>query len=385
MGKQIANEEFLIRLYNAHGEDIIALDEYQGMHVKIRFKCKKGHVWYAEPHNVLRGSACPYCLDRAILVGYNDMWTTRPDIASLLKEPEDGHKYTKSAHIFTYFVCPQCGAVSYLKINDVYNRGFSCSRCSDGISYPNKFARSFLDQLPIDNYDYEYHPDWACNYFYDNYFEYNGVQYILEMDGEQHYRESIYFDKSLEERRLIDNIKTNLAVKNGIIVIRIDCFKSKCDYIKHNILSSELSDIFDLSDINWDLCDQISQRSLVKEACDLYTSGVKQLGEIAKILRIDRTTVHRYVKTGAKYGWCDYDPQVAIKEATIYSSKNIPIKVVDNNMNIIHRFRSIRDCQLQIKEQYGICISREKIEDSCKIYKPYKGFNFRFANETIQN
>lgn len=385
MKKLLTNEKFLIRLYEAHGYNVTALDVYAGMHAKIRFRCQKGHIWYAEPHNVLRGSGCPYCAEKALLTGFNDLWTVRPDIASLLRNQEDGYKYTRATHAKVDFVCPQCGNVMNKRINDVYNKGLCCSRCSDGVSYPNKFARCFLDQLPIEDYDYEYNPDWAKPYFYDNYFVYKNIRYILEMDGGFHYRDGVCFNKSLNDRKMIDKIKTDLAIQNGIKVIRIECLKSDCDYIKNNILNSELNVLFDLSDIDWGLCDKISQKSLVKQACEIYDSGVHNLNMIADTLRVDRTTVHRYVKTGAKYGWCDYDAKVAIKEATTHSSRTIPINVMDNNLNIIGKFRSVRDCQIQIKDQYGIGISREKIEDSCKNHKPYKGFNFRFANETIQN
>lgn len=376
----INQEEFLNRLSSAHS-NIIAIDQYIGMNKKIRFQCDKGHIWPAEPHNVLRSSGCPYCCNRKVLIGYNDMWTTRPDIAKLLKNPEDGYRYTKAAHSYTYFICPQCGETLHLNINDVCNRGIHCKSCSDGISYPNKFARAFFRQLPLDNYDYEYHPDWAKPYFYDNYFEYNGEKYIVEMDGELHYRGEICFNKSLEERQAVDEIKNNLAFQNGINIIRIDCIKSECNYIKNNILLSELNKIFDLSHIDWGLCDKMSQKSLVKQACNLYSSGIKDLNKIANTLCVDRTTVQRYVKTGAKYGWCDYDPDIARKESG--NSKSIPIFALDKNDNCIHTFKSVRVCQTEIKRIYNIGLTRKSIIIACKTHKPYKGFNFRYANDTV--
>ena len=385
---KVSQDAFIDRLRIAH-DNIIALDKYNGMDVQIRFQCHLGHIWLAEPHNVLRGSGCPYCSDRAVLIGYNDMWTTRPDIAILLANPEDGYKYTKSSHSKVEFKCPDCGKIKNMKINDVYNRGFSCSRCSDGISYPNKFARALFDQLPVVNYDYEYHPEWLKPYFYDNYFEYNGKKYVLEMDGGLGHGNKQFGSNDKDIKGLeTDAYKDHLALEHDICVIRIDCdykMHERFDHIKKNILSSYLSVILDLSDVDWVFCDKISQENLAKQACDLYSSGIKNLNEIANILRVDRTTIHRYIKNGTKFGWCNYDAKVAIKEATTYNSRTIPVNLIDDNMNIIRLFRSIHDCQRQIKEQYGASISREKIEDSCKTHKPYKGFNFRFANETIQN
>lgn len=256
----LTKEEFYERLYNAHNGNIIALDDFSGVYKQIRFQCQKKHIWYADPHNVLRGSGCPYCCNRKVLIGYNDMWTTRPDMAKLLKNPEDGYKYTKSSHSRAYFICPQCGEILYLCINDVCNRGINCNFCSDGVSYPNKFARTLFRQLPVDNYDYEYHPEWAKPCFYDNYFEYNGIKYIVEMDGGFHYKDRLCFNKSLKERQSVDEIKNKLASENGIRMIRIDCMKSECNYIKNNILLSEMNDIFDLSHVDWDLCDTMAQK-----------------------------------------------------------------------------------------------------------------------------
>lgn len=378
----ISQEEFLDRL-SLVSNNIKAIDQYIGMTKKIRFQCGKGHIWSAEPHNVLRDSGCPFCTNKAVLIGYNDMWTTKPDIAKLLKNPEDGYKYTKSSHSYTYFICPKCGESLYLKINDVCNRGVCCNVCSDGISYPNKFARMFFKQLPVKNYDYEYHPDWACSYFYDNYFEYNNMKYIVEMDGGLHYREGFCFDKTLEERQNIDNIKDNLAINNNINIIRIDCKKSDRDYIKNNILLSELNNIFDLSNIDWNLCDNIAQSSFVKRACDLYSSGMKNFKDIANILGVDRTTVHRYIKNGTMLGWCNYDPDLARKESGY--SRAISIILINDDGNIIYQFKSIRDCVVEIHNLYNMFLNRNRIKLACDTHKPYCGFNFRYANEAIQN
>ena len=52
------------------------------------------------------------------------------------------------------------------------------------------------------------------------------------MDGGPHYREGETFHKPLEERKRVDNLQTELAIQNGINIIRIECLESNCDYIK---------------------------------------------------------------------------------------------------------------------------------------------------------
>src|SRR5574344_202584 len=46
------------------------------------------------------------------------------------------------------------------------------------------------------------------------------------------------------------------------------CRKSELEYIKNNIFESKLNEIFDLSKIKWDECEEFALSNRVKEACD---------------------------------------------------------------------------------------------------------------------
>lgn len=380
--KRWSHDEF-VNVVDSMNKNIKVLGKYIGYDTPIKFMCEHGHTWNATPHSILSGHGCPCCAGLMVWVGFNDLWTTRPDVAMLLEDPNDGYKYTYGSSTKVKFKCPECGYVEEKPIVQVSKQGLSCSRCSDGVSYPNKFARALLDQLLLDYHKCEYRPDWAKPYLYDNYFVHNGVEYILEMDGAFHYKEVAKSDRTLEEIREIDQIKTSLAIQHGIHMIRIECIASSYDYIKYNMLASELNDIFDLSDVDWELCDKKAQKNLIKEACDLYMSGLHDLNEIANKLHIHYSTAYNYLKNGMKFGWCDYDPRQASKIARDKKAKRIVI--VDDNENILDIFDGLRPCERGMKDVYGVVVYRKSIADACKTHKPYKGFNFRFANETIQN
>lgn len=312
MSMKLTHEEFLNRLLqtNEHyiNGELKIVGEYNGSDKPIECYCNIHKItWFPIPNNLWKGSGCVYCGGMYTLKGFNDMWTTRPDVAALLQDPEDGYKYTAYSHKKTWFICPCCKSLNFKEINHVSAVGICCQHCSDGISYPNKFSRALLDQLPIDNYDCEYQPKWAKPYFYDNHFWYNGIEYILEMDGYLHFFERKYYQSTLEERQKKDAIKNELATQHGIHMIRIDCIKCEMEYIKKNILNSELSKIFDLSNINWELCDEKSQGNISKKACELYMSHIYSIDEISKILHVSKLTVRRYLNNGSKYGWCDYN------------------------------------------------------------------------------
>lgn len=383
MSKRLTKEEFRKRLYQAHKNDIEAFDEFVGVTKYMRFQCKLGHIWSAITDEVLRGYGCPYCSNRRVLVGFNDLWTTRPDVAKMLKNPEDGYKYTSGSTKKLLFICPDCGKEKVKSIAGVCRQGLCCDYCGDGISFPEKFGRAFLEQLPIDNHICEYNPEWARPYFYDDYFTYDYVEYIIEWDGAFHYLERSNTRQSLAERQAIDLLKNDLAIRHDINIFRIDCLVSDSNYIRQNILNSELIKIFDLSHIDWDLCNLKAQSNLVKEACASYTSGQTNLKNIAKEMHLHEDTIRSYLKKGHNLGWCDYDPIRARQQ--MYDSKSKEVAWIDDTGSIICKFKNSKICEKQMKEKYNISVNHNSIKWACQTHKPYKGFNFRYANETIQN
>ena len=53
-----------------------------GSHKKVWWVGECGHKWNATVSSRAKGSNCPYCSNHKILVGYNDLATTNPDLAS---------------------------------------------------------------------------------------------------------------------------------------------------------------------------------------------------------------------------------------------------------------------------------------------------------------
>ncbi len=48
---------------------------------KVWWKCDNGHEWQTTISNRTKGRRCPYCSNQKILVGYNDLSTTNPELA----------------------------------------------------------------------------------------------------------------------------------------------------------------------------------------------------------------------------------------------------------------------------------------------------------------
>lgn len=53
-----------------------------GSNQKVWWKCEKGHEWFAAIcRRTMQGSGCPYCNNKRVLAGFNDLQTLMPEIA----------------------------------------------------------------------------------------------------------------------------------------------------------------------------------------------------------------------------------------------------------------------------------------------------------------
>lgn len=51
-----------------------------GSQIKVWWKCSLGHSWEANVSNRVKGRNCPYCTNRIILIGFNDLATTNHNL-----------------------------------------------------------------------------------------------------------------------------------------------------------------------------------------------------------------------------------------------------------------------------------------------------------------
>jgi hypothetical protein len=254
----------------------------------------------------------------------NCLATTHPNLARALKNKEVAYEITAGSNRKEKFECDRCGYNEYKIVNNVKRQGYYvCPRCSDGVSYPEKFMFNVLEQSRVE-FEKQKIFKWGSNKRYDFYIP--SLNCLIETHGEQHYRGNYQSlgGRTLKEEKENDTYKHNLAIENGIKhYIIIDCRKSELEFIKANILESKLSILLNLSNINWLKCHEYGCNSLVKKCCRMWNEGIENTVEIGKILKLNRTTVSKYLKQGVKLGWCDYDPkEVMVKNGRLYVRKN---------------------------------------------------------------
>lgn len=248
------------------------------------------------------------------------------------------------------FECLQCGYKFLRNISNIKKRKTGCSYCNDKISYPNRLGRALFEEIGA-----KYIPEYGIkDRRYDFYLPEKNI--IVEFHGVQHYERSFFGsytgrNRSLEEEKENDFYKKEIAKRSGIKhYITIDSRVSEIDYLSDKIMRSKLSDVFDLSEVNWDECEKLTSSNLLKDACTIWNAGSKNISEISTDLKISDSTVRRYLKKGAKFGWCDYNASEIQIENAKRMSKITSKKVVQlsHKGDFVSEFDSVSSASRQL-------------------------------------
>lgn len=356
--------------------------KYNNNYLEKIYKChcnKCTYEYFTNEQSIDYGCGCPCCSNKIVVQGINDIPTTDPWMIPYFPDgEEEARLYTSGSTKEIYPICPDCGRIKDkpMKINTIKHTKSIACKCSDGTSYPEKFFMSVLDQLNI-RYKWQLNKkdfEWCGKYKYDFYLiDYN---YIIEIHGEQHYRDC-GFGKIYENQKLIDKEKESLAIKNNINkYIIIDCRNSNIKWIKDNLEKSILSKIFDLSKVNYIECNEFASKNIIKEICLYYEKHKPILSrDLAKKFKIGVTTLNSYLHKGNELGWCNYDAKESHKYGSSYSGKNNTKKadIYKDNIFIIS-YNSLKDMEEKSLEDLGVKLLASRASRSFKENKLYKGY-----------
>ncbi len=405
------NEEFIKEVYDLVGDEYEFLEDYINSQTKI--KCRHNecrHEYHVKPANFLSGRRCPECFGIKKLTyqdinkvihdklgvgwsiieygrGEHGVFVTLKDgqgylydnvLLSNIKADRIPDKIN-TLNIFTIsniktwcelnnepfilvsetykgkdekmqWKCKQCKHIFERSWNEIHSHGFGCNKCSDGLSYSEKFMRELLNQLN-QYYIPEYTPKWSDQKRYDVYLPDRNI--IIEVNGIQHYGAGFEYlgGRSLKEEVENDKNKERLAIKNGISnYITIDCRESSLSYIKNSVLNSKFSNIFDLSNVNWLKCHGLACNSIVKDICDLWNLDYNTL-DISKVVKLSRATVIKYLKRGNELKLCEYDAkeQSTLSGKRLSGHNKIPVLQFSLDGEFVREFESLADAGKSVK------------------------------------
>lgn len=248
------------------------------------------------------------------------------------------------------------------------------------IRYPERFISEFLKCAGI-NFVHQVSKEyltWCNKYKYDFYIPEHNM--IIETHGEQHYRDNTNFKMSLKEVQENDRLKENLAKLNGVkYYIVVDCRMSEFEYIKQNVLSSNIIKILDILNVDWR---EIANNLLVDlddEICKYWNN--KEEWETAKNISEKMNLSYKIVKRSleklSSLGLCDYSPKEDHKKSLFkkgQSTQSKPIEVYKDGL-FLGVFESATYIDNNSMSIFGEKLVRNYIRDVCngkkKMYKNY--------------
>lgn len=220
---------------------------------------------------------CPVCSGRKTKWNYNSIAWKHPEMISWFANIEDAYNNSIGSHSKVEFICPKCGQnVGKKVIKNVINNGISCPYCGDGIPIGERIFQTACDLAHI-KYKRQATFDWSEKYIYDFYLY--DLNYIVEIDGQQHYSSGSSFESvsslTYEEQKKIDEYKEELAYKNGIKeVLHICAYSSNFDKIRCAIQGCIwLCLNTDIYNIDWNECERISAHSMVHVCAEEWNKG----------------------------------------------------------------------------------------------------------------
>lgn len=385
------HEKFVREIKDKYDDEYEVLGKYMNNRTKILIRhnyCK--HKWRVTPYSLLSGSGCPFCnKSKKAKFGVNTIWDTDKWMVNLGVSESDAKKYSRCSNKKIVVKCPDCGREKKMMIGNIYNyKSIGCS-CGDGKSYPEKFVFNLLEQLDAD-FETEYSPEWIGKKRYDFHIKDNDC--IIETHGMQHYKQGFVGIKkiTLKQEQKKDKLKKETALANGIKhYIELDCRESNIEWIKNSILSSELNDLFNLSNIDWLKCAKCANSNIIKEVCEYWNNKKdgETTGDLANMLNLNRNTIVNYLKKGTKLGWCEYDPKEEMKKSSTKVGKARGKKVeAFKSGQSLGIFSSCAELERQSEELFGVKLNNSKISSVCRgKRKQHKGFTFKYIEDNNLN
>lgn len=404
--KFVKGREKLIKQVKINGHKL--LSSYRGYYeqILIDFNCSHQPSW-VNAGNYGKNQGCPICSNKRIIKGVNDVATTHSHLVKYFVNIEDAYTHSYGSHNLILCRCPDCGFEKEMRVYEIVIYDFICDKCSDKITYPNKFMWGVLEQLKLLGYKdicfyRELSPQWCRfkNFNNDNidFGVYDFIidfpyKIIIEMDGglshgnNRHTKTKI----SKEEEIYKDEMKNKLAENNGYKIIRIDCnypkIEERFNHIKENTIS-KIGSIFDLNIVKWNEVELFCATSFLLKACEMKKNNTKlTTTDISKQLKISITTVRESLKTGNKIGLCKYDAKEE-KSKQIFNQSKRNVESYSKQLICITNgiiFCSVSECSRSSLKLLGVKLDIANISLVCRgKRKTTGGMVFKYISDLSQ-
>lgn len=131
---------------------------------KLLWECSEGHTWEASVIDRVKGGNCPYCQNRKVLKGFNDLFTTNPELAVQIsaKNSVSGYEITEYSNRNMIWDCSICGK-EWEAIVSNRSRGRGCPYCAGKRPFENENDLGTLSPHLMQEWNDENNPSSFTN------------------------------------------------------------------------------------------------------------------------------------------------------------------------------------------------------------------------------
>lgn len=263
--KVCEKEKVTFKFQNIKGELLITFDGYQEKSSKPLLLVEYKDKIYKSNATLLKS-----CSLRNIVYDGNflidDKYATK-----FLVNPENYKSVKKHSKTKVGCECPNCNFRKSMAASNLISRGFSCPKCSNNISYPEKLMMLILDYSNVE-YEREKIFDDAPKFRFDFYLP--SLNTVIETNGEQHYE---VIKGSWKSNTIAnDKLKKEYCKNNEISFIDVDCRKSDLTFILESIKNTDIKNILEIPSYYY-IIENIFDYSVYKNAKEIvsdYLNGM---------------------------------------------------------------------------------------------------------------
>lgn len=223
---RMTNEEFLDKVRLLAGNEYTFLEKYitSGYKIKVRHDIVGcGYTYEVTPNHFLKGRRCPKCWFKSKRKT-NDEFVQ--EVYSLVGDEYLPISEYVSSRDKIELYHNECGK-SYMVRPNEFLQGNRCPNCkrSEGEVRISNILKikgiSFIEELSFDGFVGEYNVPYK--YDFGVLSQENELLFLIEFDGEQHFRPVDFFggQKGFESRQKNDRLKDEYAKFNNIPLLRI--------------------------------------------------------------------------------------------------------------------------------------------------------------------
>lgn len=157
MSNLLKDNKELMREYNYDKNKSINLNNLTlGSGKKIWWSCSKKHEWEASVCNRSKGRKCPVCTNRVVLIGFNDLQTTNPELVldwDYKKNKKNPTEVTYGSGYNAFWKCHLCSGNWQAKVLS-RSHGTGCPYCSGRKAVTGKNDLFYLHPELMEEWDY---------------------------------------------------------------------------------------------------------------------------------------------------------------------------------------------------------------------------------------